>query len=81
MTTTLKPPGFLSLGDFRLRPPGRLPAHAAIAGAAFVAYILARVLEGEAARVFEVFGVSACGWAWPMPTARNSSPARATTGC
>ena len=69
MTTTLKPPGFLPLGYFRPRPPGRLPVHAAIACAAFVAYILARVLEGEAARVFEVFGVSACGWAWLLTRA------------
>lgn len=69
MTTTLKPPGFLPLGDIRFQPPGRLPAHAAIAGAAFVSYILARVLEGDAARVFEVFGVSACGWAWLLTRA------------
>lgn len=69
MTTTLKPLDLLPLAGLPPRPPGRLPVYAAVAGAAFVAYILARVLEGEAARVFDVLGVSACGWAWLLTRA------------
>lgn len=69
MTTTFKTPGFLPSLDFFPRPPGRLQAYAVIAGVAFVAYILARVLDGEAARLFEVLGVSACGWAWLLTRA------------
>ncbi|WGM39660.1 AraC family transcriptional regulator [Caulobacter sp. NIBR1757] len=69
MTTTLKPPASLPLAGLLPRPPGRLPAYAAVAGAAFVAYILSKVLEGGPARVFEVFGVSACGWAWLLTRA------------
>ncbi|WP_374571283.1 helix-turn-helix domain-containing protein [Phenylobacterium sp.] len=46
------------------RPRGRLQVSAAIAAASFVCYILARLLKGDAAAVFSVIGVGACGWAW-----------------
>lgn len=46
------------------RPHGRLRVSAAIAGAAFVSYLLARLLDGGVATAFSVVGVGACGWAW-----------------
>jgi len=46
------------------RPRGRLALHAVIATASFVSYILARLLDGDAATGFLAIGVGACGWAW-----------------
>lgn len=67
MTTTFRPPGDFAFKRFRT--PGRLPAHAAIAGLSFVAYILANQLHGEVAILFSAVGVSACGWAWLLTRA------------
>ncbi len=53
----------------RLRPPDRLGLYAVVAGLSFVAYILARLLEGPASTAFAAFGVSACGWAWLLTRA------------
>lgn len=72
VTTTT---AFRSGSGFRLRrrvptaPPGRLHAHAAIAGLSFIAYILARLVEGPAGTALAAFGVSACGWAWLLTRA------------
>lgn len=46
------------------RPPGAGAAYPALAGLAITAYILARVVEGLPATIFELVGVGACGWAW-----------------
>jgi len=53
----------------RFGPPGRLGLYAVVAGLSFVAYILARLLEGPASTAFAVFGVSACGWGWLLARA------------
>ncbi|MBN8551346.1 MAG: helix-turn-helix transcriptional regulator [Caulobacterales bacterium] len=44
--------------------PGRLTIHALITGSSFLAYILARMLDGSAGLVMAAIGASACGWAW-----------------
>lgn len=51
------------------RSPDRLLTHAAITSLAFLAYLLARWLDGPAALVFAAIGVSSCGWAWLMARA------------
>lgn len=51
------------------RRPGRLSTHAGVAVAAFVAYILARQIQGPASTVLAAFGVSACGWSWLLTRA------------
>jgi AraC-like DNA-binding protein len=53
----------------RMRTPQRLGLYATVAGLSFVAYILARLLDGPASTAFAVFGVSACGWAWLLTRA------------
>lgn len=47
----------------------RLLAYAIIASLSFIAYILARVVEGSAASALTAVGVSACGWAWLLARA------------
>lgn len=53
----------------RFRAPDRLALYAGIAALSFVAYVLARLLEGPASTAFAVFGVSACGWSWLLARA------------
>lgn len=66
-TTALRLPLAAFGGD--RRPPSRLQAHAAIAAASFVAFILGRLLGGPLATLFTVAGVGACGWAWLLTRA------------
>ena len=47
----------------------RLLAYAIIASLSFIAYIVARVVEGAAASALTAVGVSACGWAWLLARA------------
>jgi len=58
-----------SLPSFLRPAPDRLIVHAVIAAASFVAYVLARLLEGPASLALSVIGVSACGWAWLLARA------------
>lgn len=70
MTSAFIPSALGRIGGFLPWPsPGRVRAYAAIAAASFVAYILARLLDGPAATGFAAFGVSACGWAWLLTRA------------
>lgn len=56
-------------------PPDRLSIYALVSSASFVAYVLARIVEGPASQLFAAFGVSACGWAWLL-TRALFNPAR-----
>jgi len=49
--------------------PDRLIAHAVISGLSFVAYILARLMDGPVGLGLMAVGVSACGWAWLLTRA------------
>jgi len=69
ITAAPRPAASSGLQSFRWQAPDRLIAHALIAVAAFLAYVLARMLEGSASIAFSVIGVSACGWAWLLARA------------
>ncbi|MBO9557711.1 MAG: helix-turn-helix transcriptional regulator [Caulobacter sp.] len=76
MTTFTASIATVGKGLLPWRPRGRLQAHAAIATASFVCYIVGRLAGGGVGTAFSLIGVGACGWAWLVTRALFDPAAR-----
>lgn len=64
MSAAPAPDAVSALRSLRDGGHARLLVHTVIAGLSFVAFILARLLDGPVGLMLLAIGASACGWAW-----------------